>query len=323
MLRRGNSSSSTHHHQPTIALTKVSLCAVHMFLTALAEQGFFQSTVDQQFLVWRASDECRGKLEVLARPEQENYQKVAAVEVTAKDWEGPIERDALATILVYLSSGLNVSNCVDVAVRARRDPKVGGYLGLRPPKVISRRAKVERRERRAFPTVRTVEVERWRDAIEADILAATAEFGGVKPIWCPLCLTLCDRVSMFAEHVVSDSHRRNLQRTLNDGPLGRTTLTAEIRQEGGSKGVLARVDLIGNYVVPERNVVKPEEISIRHTQDGSHGQRGNPPMEVNSPRSGMAQNARRRGAEPPEVDMQVDDGGAEDDDDDVSIMSLD
>ncbi|KAF4736140.1 hypothetical protein FOZ63_028067, partial [Perkinsus olseni] len=129
--------------------------------------------------------------------------------------------------------------------------------------------------------------------------------------------------SMFAEHVVSDSHRRNLQRTLNDGPVGRTTLTAEIRQEGGSKGILARVDLIGNYVVPERNVVKPEEVSVRHTQDGSHGQRGNPLMEVNSPRSGMAQDARRRGAEPPEVDMQVDDGGAEDDDDDVSIMSLD
>lgn len=258
MLRRGSSTTTTSspsiasYHPTSIALTRVSLSAVHMFLTALTDEGFFQSAVDGPMLLWKASGECRGILGILAVPEEGNYQKVASLKVTADKWEGPIERDALTTILVYLASGLTVTNCVDTALKARRDPKVGGYLGVGSTRAIPRRVPaLERRERRVFSTVRSAEIGGWRNAIEADILAATVGFGSIRPIWCPLCQTMCDKIGMFAEHIVSDNHRKTLQRVLNEGPTVRA-LTAEIRQDSGSKPVLARVDLIGNYVVPER-----------------------------------------------------------------------
>ncbi|EER19852.1 hypothetical protein Pmar_PMAR006744 [Perkinsus marinus ATCC 50983] len=134
---------------------------------------------------------------------------------------------------------------------------------------------------------------------------------------------MCDKIGMFAEHIVSDNHRKTLQRVLNEGPTVRA-LTAEIRQDSGSKAVLARVDLIGNYVVPERNVVKMEEVAVRESElVVSHPQGRSSSMEVDSPRCGIPSDVRKSKVEPPIVDTEADeDDDDEDDDDDVSIMSL-
>ncbi|KAF4673975.1 hypothetical protein FOL47_009893 [Perkinsus chesapeaki] len=314
MLKRNGTSSSS---SSTMTLSTVPLPAVHMFLTALTDEGFFRSTKENTFLEWKASDECRGKLVILARPEKDNYQKMRSVQLCARDCEGPIEREAMENILVYLSSELTISNCVDHAARARRDPKIGGYLGVRTGATISRRVKVQRKERRLFPTLRTSEIDDWRDGIEKDILAASADFGEVAPIYCPLCCSLLDNVRVFAGHVVGDDHRKRLQRTLNERPSGRI-LTAEIRLTDGGQPLVARVDLIGNNVIPEKNVP-----ALKRENLNAGWERVEKPVGVSgaeiSRKVGMPEEGRRSQFNAPVVEVQEED----DDDDDVSIMSLD